>query len=65
MLLKEGLLLAAYREAVALADEESLGDDGRNQALAVMQQALKGMDLEDTPPWEELVRRIDAATRER
>jgi predicted Ser/Thr protein kinase len=55
LLLKQGLCLAAYREASRLADE------GHTGALAVMRGALEGMKLEDTPLWHDLVRRADAA----
>jgi len=57
LLLKEKLFLAAYREAARLADAGKFGND----PLAVMQQAVKGMGLEETPIGQDLVERIDRA----
>ena len=54
-LLKEGLFLAAYREASRLAEAGKA--DG--QVLAVMRYALEGMMLEDTPLWDDLLERVD------
>ncbi len=56
-LLKQGLLLAAYREASRLADE----GEAIRPALAIMRGALEGMKLEDTPLWQDLIRRADRA----
>ncbi len=57
LLLKQGLCLAAYRDASRLADEGK----ARVSALALMRGALEGMKLEDTPLWEDLIRRADRA----
>ncbi len=53
--LKEGLFLAAYREASQLAEAGKADED----ILAVMQKALEGMKLEDTPLWDDLIDRVD------
>jgi hypothetical protein len=56
-LLRENLLLAAYRQAERLADEGKLV----KEALAVMQHALDGMGLEDSVLWWQLDGRIREA----
>jgi predicted Ser/Thr protein kinase len=51
VLLRDKLFLAAYREASKLADKP--------HGLAVMQKALQGMKLEETPLWKDLINRVD------
>jgi len=57
MLLKDGLDLAAYREAERLADAGKFGTD----PLAIMQQAAQRMALEETSVWQDLIQRVDRA----
>jgi hypothetical protein len=55
--LKEGLYLAAYREASRLAEAGKFG----TEPLAVMQRAVAGMKLTDTPLEEEINEKVRAA----
>jgi len=57
--LREHLFLAAYRLASGLAE----GGQDDEEALAVMQAALEGMGLQQSPPWDDLLRRIDRTGR--
>ncbi|MHC4933069.1 MAG: hypothetical protein ACYTGV_12855, partial [Planctomycetota bacterium] len=52
--LGEGLACAAYEEARAVADQTP----SAKGALAIMQAALIGMELEESPLWNDLRRRV-------
>ena len=67
LFLNKRLYLAAYREGLRAVSMQK-GSGVPSQALAVMQNAVRRMDLKDTPLWDEVqgdVEKLSAKIRER